>query len=317
VSGLPLTLALEAYDRTQALVDGRVRPEGIDLRVRVVDSTVRHRAFLQGEYDAAEMSLSTYLMARERGLPLAAVPVFPRRLFSASAIYTRPGFDGGPEALRGGRIGAVTWQFTMSVVARGDLHHHYGVPMDSVTWVTSAPELLPVERFPARVEHRPGADLDALLAAGALDAQIYPDVLPVFERGRAGRLFPDFKAVEQAYFRRTGIFPIMHVLCLTEAVARRHPWAAGALYRAFERAKAVAYEHLRHPFNLSLIWSRALLEEQEAILPDPFPYGLGEANRRALEAMMRYQVEQGLLRRPLPLDDLFLEVDARGEEAGR
>lgn len=312
MTALRLTLALEAYDRTQALVDGRVRPEGIDLTVLVVDSTRRHRAFLAGEYDAAEMSMSTYLMARERGLPFTAIPVFPRRLFSASAIYTRPGLEGGPEALRGGRIGAVTWSFTMSVVARGDLHHHYGVPMDSVTWVTSAPELLPVPRFPARVEHRRGADLDTMLAAGEIDAQIYPDILPVFEQGRTGRLFPDFKTVEQALYRRTGILPVMHTVCLREEVARAHPWAASALQAAFEQAKAVGYAHLRHPFNLSLLWSRALLEEQEALIPDPFTYDLGEGNRRALGRLMQYQVEQGLLRAVLPVDDLFLPIGRAG-----
>ncbi len=307
---LPITLALEAYDRTEALVDGRVRPPGIALTPLVVDSGPRHAQFLAGAYDAAEMSMSSYIMARERGLPFSAIAVFPRRLFSASCIYTRPGFAGGPERLPGGRIGVQTWQFTMSVVARGDLHHHYGVPMDSVAWVTAGQEILPIAPPPARIGHRAGADLNTLLAAGEIDALIYPDVIPPFEAGAAGRLFPDFVRVEQRLYHETGVLPVMHTVAIKDEVLAGNPWVAEALYQAFVEAKRIGYEHLRHPFNSSLLWSRALLEEQERLIPDPFPYDLGEGNRRALARLMQYQVEQGLITAPLTMEDLFLPVPA-------
>lgn len=309
---LPLTLALELYDRTQALIDGRVRPRGLALTLLVVESGPRHARFLAGKYDAAEMSMSSYIMARERGLPFSAIAVFPRRLFSASAIYTRPDFTGGPEQLRGGRIGVHTWQFTMSVVARGDLHHHYGVPMDSVTWITAGKENLPIDPPPAPIDHRPGANLNELLATGEIDALIYPDVIPPFEEGRVGRLFPDFVRVEQQLFQETGVLPIMHPVCIKNDVLLEHPWVAEALFEAFVEAKRLCYAYLRHPFYSSLLWSRALLEEQERLIPDPFPYDLGEFNQRALRRLMQYQVEQGLLKAPLSVEELFLPVPKSG-----
>jgi len=299
---MPITLALEAYDRTQALIDGRVAVP--DVTPVLIASGPRHeRMLLEQAYEAAELSMSSYIMARAQGRPLVAVPVFPRRLFSPSCVYVRRG-AGSPRQLAGGRIGVYSLQFTMSVVARGDLHHHFGLPMDAVTWVRTGRELMP-HRSPLRVEERPGADLWGLLAGGAIDAVISPDVPKAFEDGRVARLFPAFAPVERDLWARTQIYPIMHTVAIrAEAVAGR-PSLPRELYDAFLQAKALGARHLRQPHATSLVWGRAALEEQDALFGDPFPYDLGEANRRSLARLMRYQVEQGLLEGAVPLDTLF------------
>src|SRR5438132_2380914 len=304
---MPLTLAIEAYDRTQALRDGRVAVR--DVEPVVVGSGPRHeRMLLERLYDAAELSMSSYVMARARGAPLIAIPVFPRRLFSPSCVYVRPGIT-QPADLVGGRIGVYSLQFTMSVVARGDLAHHFGVAAQDVTWVRAGRELVP-HHSPLPVEERPGADLWRLLAEGGIDAVISPDVPQAYEEGRVGRLFGAFAAVERALWRKPHVYPIMHTVAIFEGRLSERPTLAKELYDAFVQAKALGMTQIRQPYATSLIWGRAALEEQEALLRDPFPYDLGEENRRSLAQLMRYQVEQGLLDRVLPVDDLFGSVAA-------
>ncbi|MBI4278675.1 MAG: ABC transporter substrate-binding protein [Armatimonadetes bacterium] len=307
---ISLVLALEDYDRTHALIEETVRPEGIDLVPIVVGSSERHARTLRGEFDAAEMSLSQYIMAKSRGADMTAIPVFPRRLFSHACVYVHTGSNiTQPQDLVGRRIGTSNFQFTMAVVARGDLHHHYGVRMTEVTWVTVAEELVPFTPPPGvRIEHRPGGNLNAMVDSGEVDAHIYPDVIPPYERGSPGvrRLFPNFPEWDRRYYEKTGVYPIMHLVAIRDDVHRRHPWVARSLWRAFEEAKRRALEHLSHPFNVSLAWGRWLLEEERAVFGrDPYPYDLSEGNRRSLEMMMRYQIEQGLLEEPLPLEALF------------
>ncbi|HYM68876.1 MAG TPA: hypothetical protein VEZ44_04710 [bacterium] len=309
----PVTLALEPYDRTRPLLDGRVAlPDVVPV---VVGSGPRHeRMLLEQAYDAAELSMSSYILARACGVPLDAIPVFPRRLFSPSCVYVRRGIA-GPSELRGGTIGVYSLQFTMSVVARGDLHHHLGVPMDAVTWVRAGREIVPhASRLP--VEDRPGADLWALLAGGRLDAVISPDVPAAFEDGRVARLYPAFEAVERDLYATTRVYPIMHVVAISRAAVKRRPSLPRELYEAFAQAKALAWQALRQPHATGLVWGRAALEAQERLLGDAFPYDLGDANRRSLAMLMRYQVEQGFLDRPQDLDALFVPVEpARASDA--
>jgi 4,5-dihydroxyphthalate decarboxylase len=306
---MPITLALEEYDRTRGLIDGRVAVP--DVRPIVIGSGPRHeRMLLERAYDAAELSMASYIMARSQGASLTAIPVFPRRLFSPSCVYVRRGITAAAQ-LVGGRVGVYSLQFTMSVQARGDLHHHFGLPMGSVTWVRAGREIMP-HGSPLRVEDRPGADLWDSLAAGGMDAVISPDVPQAFEGGRVARLFPAFASVERDLWARTGVYPIMHTVAIrAEAVAAR-PSLPEELFEAFARAKSLGAQHLRQPNATSLVWGRAALEEQEALLGDPFPYDLDAVNRRALEQLMRYQVEQGFLEHPLALDELFTPVPARG-----
>jgi 4,5-dihydroxyphthalate decarboxylase len=299
---MPITLALEPYDRTQPLIDGRVAVPGVT--PVLVGSGPRHeRMLLEQAYDAAELSMSSYIMARAQGRPIEAVPVFPRRLFSPSCVYVRRGIT-TPGQLVGGRIGVYSLQFTMSVVARGDLHHHFGLPMGAVTWVRAGRELMP-HRSSLRVEEHPGADLWGLLAGGAIDAVISPDIPKAFEDGQVARLFPAFAQVERELFVRTQIYPIMHTVAIRAAAAAERPSLPQELYDAFVRAKALGARHLRQPYATSLVWGRATLEAQDALFGDPFPYDLGEANRRSLAALMRYQVEQGFLEEAVPLEVLF------------
>ena len=302
---MPVTLALEPYDRTQPLLDGRVPLPNVT--PVVIASGPRHeRMLLEHAYDAAELSMSSYILARARGAPLIAIPVFPRRLFSPGCIYVRHGIT-RPAELCGGRVGVYSLQFTMSVVARGDLHHHLGVPMDAVTWVRAGREIVPhASRLP--VEERPGADLWSLLADGRLDAVLSPDVPAAFEEGRVSRLFPAFEVVDRVLYQITRVYPIMHTVAVTRAAVDRRPSLPLELYDAFAHAKDLAGRALRQPHATGLVWGRAALEAQEQLLGDAFPYGIGDANRRALALLMQYQVEQGLLDRPEDIDGLFVET---------
>jgi len=302
---MPVTLALEPYDRTQPLLDGRVPLPNVT--PVVIASGPRHeRMLLEHAYDAAELSMSSYILARARGAPLIAIPVFPRRLFSPACIYVRHGIT-RPAEVCGGRVGVYSLQFTMSVVARGDLHHYLGVPMDAVTWVRAGREIVPrTSRLP--VEERPGVDLWSLLADGRLDAVISPDVPAAFEEGRILRLFPAFEAVERELYQSTRVYPIMHTVALTRAAVGRRPSLPRELYDAFAHAKALAWQALRQPHATGLVWGRAALEAQEQLLGDAFPYGIGDANRRALTLLMRYQVEQGFLDLAEDFDDLFVDA---------
>jgi 4,5-dihydroxyphthalate decarboxylase len=304
---MTLTLALEPYELTRPLLDGRVPLQ--DVATVLVGSGPRHeRMLLEQAYDAAELSMSSYVLARARGAALTAVPAFPRRLFAPSCIYVRRGIV-NPADLLGGRIGVYSLQFTMSVVARGDLHHHLGVPMDAVTWLRAGREIVPhISSLP--VADRPGADLWGLLAAGEIDAVISPDVPDAFEEGRVRRLFPEFEAVERDLYAKTGVYPIMHVVAMTDRAVERRPSLPQQLYDAFARAKALAGRALRQPYATGLVWGRAALEDQERLFGDAFPYDLGPANRASLEQLMQYQSEQGLLRDPQAVDGLFARVDA-------
>jgi len=309
---MTVTLALEAYALTRPLLDGRVPLP--DVSTVVVGSGPRHeRMLLEQAYDAAELSMSSYVLARARGAPLTAVPVFPRRLFGPSCVYVRRGIT-RPSDLHGGRIGVYSLQFTMSVVARGDLHHHLGVPMDAVTWVRAGREIVP-HASPLAVEERPGADLWGLLARGALDGVISPDVPDALEDGRVARLFPAFEPVERDLYATTGVYPIMHVVALARSAVDRRPSLPQDLYDAFARAKALAARALRQPYATGLVWGRAALEDQERLFGDAFPYDLGAANQRSLAQLMRYQTEQGLLGEVQDLNTLFAPVD-RGRPTG-
>ena len=310
---MTVSLALEAYDLTRPLLDGRV-PLG-DVATVVVASGPRHeRMLLEQAYDAAELSMSSYVLACVRGAALTAVPVFPRRLFGPSCIYVRPGLARSDE-LRGGRIGVYSLQFTMSVVARGNLHHHFGVPMGAVTWVRAGREIVP-HRSWLPVEDRPGADLWELLAAGAIDAVISPDVPQAFEAGRVGRLFPAFEAVERDLYAATGVYPIMHVVAMRRDAVERRPSLPQELYDAFASSKALARSALRQPYTTGLVWGRAALEAQERLLGDAFPYDLGAANRASLAQLMQYQIEQGLLGERQDVDGLFTPVEPGRRKEG-
>jgi 4,5-dihydroxyphthalate decarboxylase len=317
-SGVPVTLACWDYDRTQALADGRIRPEGVDLTwlSLPVEETfyrmVRHR-----EFDAAEMSLSTYVISLDREAPFVAIPVFPSRAFRHNGVYVRAGSGvEAPGDLVGRLVGVPEYQVTAAVWIRGILAEHHGVPVDSVRYRTGGLyEPGRVEKTPLELpglDIRPigaGETLSELLLTGGIDALHSPRAPRPFLDGdrRVRWLFDDPPAEEEAYYRRTGIFPIMHVVVLRRELYERHRWLAGSLYKAFVAAKAVAERRLAEtaaPYSM-VPWSYAALDRARSLMGDDFwPYGLA-ANEAGLRTFLAYSHAQGLVGRLREPAELF------------
>lgn len=317
---LELSLACGDYDRHRALWDGSVRPEGIQLTViRLTPEEIFWRQARYADFDVSEMSLSTYLIEKSRGSDrFVAIPVFPSRAFRHSSVYinTEAGVA-HPQDLRGKRVGVPEYGMTAAVWVRGLLQEEYGVHASELTWITGGlvrpgrEERVQLKLPPAvRVEPAPpGRVLDELLESGEIAALIAPRVPPSFRRGspRVRRLFPDFATVELDYYRRTGIFPIMHTVVIKGEVYRHHPWVAPNLLRAFVEAKERAQEVLSETTSLyvTLPTLTAVVQETERVFGrDPWPYGV-EPNRPALEKLLTYCYEQGLLERRLAIEELF------------
>ncbi len=316
---LALTMALEHYDRHVPFFEGRVEPKEVDLTVIHVGQVFpsrhganRHERMIRdGEFDVAEVSLSSYLMAVDRGLPLTAIPVFPRRLFSQPLIYCHAGSAiHSPQDLMGKKIGLNSFQTTLSVLAKGDLQEEYEVPWRAMSWYTAKEEALPfAPRAGVRIEAIPvGRDIGEMVGRGQLDAVILPHPPPSVLRGEGvRRLFADPRLETLRYFKKNGYYPIMHVIALKADLAAEHPWVADVLMEAFARAWAVAAEYYDDPNWSRLAWARHLLEDEAAQLgEDLWPNGIA-GNRVNLERFMRYSHDQGLIRAPMPVESLFLE----------
>jgi len=313
-----LTFAVGDYESIRALKEGTVQPDGIELTVLTdMTSDVRHwRTLRNREFDIAELSMSNYLMAKYTGLPFAAIPVFLHRRFRHGFIYLNvsKGIT-KPTDLIGRRVGLRNFQATANLWIRGILEHDYGVPHRTINWFKQDDEEVdwdpPSDLKICRVE--PGQDVEAMLLDGQLDALIHPEVIkPLLARDRrVCRLFPDYRKLEIEYYRRTGIFPIMHTTAIKQEVVEKYPWVPISLMQAFEESKQAAYKRMENPRIVPLAWFRHFLEEQQEILgPDPWPYGMCEANRTVLETLMQYSMEQGLLGRKLSLDELFVTASA-------
>jgi len=320
VSKLPLTLACWDYDRTRPLIDGRVQPEGIDLNVLVLRPHETFPRMLERqEFQVSELSLASYTTLTARGAcPVVAVPVALSKIFRHSCIYVRP--DAGiatPEDLKGKRVGTMQYGSTGSVFMRGMLQHEYGVRPEDVHWFMGAldrpgpPPLLPLNLPPAiRLEFLTEQQtLERMLEAGELDALMSLYIPSTFQRGspRIARLFPNYKAVEQDYYRRTRIFPIMHTVVVREDVHREYPWVARSIYKAFCAARDLAVNGLydTDALRLSLPWLIDHVEETWRVFGHDFwAYGLAP-NRPTFAAIGQYVHEQGLAPRPVSPDELF------------
>lgn len=313
-SKLRLTMACGDYDRTRPLASGSVRPQDIELNVVCLPSPERHHRMLKKlEFDVCELSLASYFIGREQKLPLVAIPVFPHRRFRHGYIFVnqQAGIR-NPKDLEGKRVGVRRFQNTASVWVRGILADEYGVRRESIQWFTEGEEELEVDRPPLvrRTRVPAGKTLDSMLAQGDLDAVIYPEALPTLRAssGPISRLFPDYKSVEQAYFRSTGIFPIMHTVVIKKEVVDQYPWVARAIWEAFEAAKAECYRYWSDERRSFLAWFGHAFEEQRELLgSDPWPYNLAD-NEKALMTLGRYLVEDGLLASPPVLKRDFLDV---------
>jgi 4,5-dihydroxyphthalate decarboxylase len=312
-----LTLACGASDRTLPLILGDVRPAGIDLTfLRMYPEEVFWRMTRHAEFDAAEMSCSSYMLRRSRGdSSVIAIPAFTSREFRHSCIWVRADAEiRAPEDLKGARVGAAEWQLTANLWIRGLLNDDYGVAPSDVRWYLGG------LYQPGRVEKlavsipgfemqpiRSDQTLSQMLVEGELDAVIGPRPPHGFPGPRVRRLFENFREVEADYYRRTRIFPIMHTVVIRRDVLERDAWVARSLYDAFVEAKRRATAELGDPVVLStsLPWQIAEVEATRALMgEDYWPYGL-EANRTALETLMRYSVEQGLAQHAVEVEALF------------
>ena len=313
-----LSLAIGDYDHVRDLVAGAVRADGIDLAATVLPAPELFARFTRTrEWDVAEMSLGMYVAMLSRGdTSLTALPVFPSRMFRHGAIFVRRG--GGidaPADLAGRRIGFPDWTHTAGIWARALLAHEYGVPLDGIAWVQAGLDrpgfvARPGSELPANLRHEPvqERDLDTMLREGAIDAIISAHT-PPGARGddpQIVRLLPD-RAVEEEYYLRTRIFPIMHVVCVRRDALAAAPAAAASLFAAFSEARARSITRLRDTMvsHFPLPWMAAEAARARSLFGDDiWPYGVG-ANRATLTAFLRYAREQGVAARDVALEELF------------
>jgi 4,5-dihydroxyphthalate decarboxylase len=264
------------------------------------------------------MSFGKYVGLTSRGsAPIVGIPIFPSRVFRHSGIYVRK--DRGIKTakdLEGRAVAIPEWAQTAGIYARGMLAEYYGVDLDSIRWVQAGVnEPGRVEKLdlnlPPQLKYssRPEASISTMLANGEVDAAISARTPDVFIAGHPGivRLFPDYRADELAYFQKTGIFPIMHLIAMRRAVFEQHPWIAMNILVAAEEAKRRSLERIG-AIGIAAVpmpWASGFLEEcAQTFGPDPFPYGL-DANRKTLDAFCRFAHAQHITARPMTPDDLF------------
>ena len=326
MSDLKLDFAFWDYDRTRALADGTVKIGGVDasfhggrIVTEIFERMIRHRAF-----DVSELGMTYFLRALEVNPEFVAIPVFPNRAFRHSAIYVNKASGiGRPEDLAGKTIGELAmYGHDAGVMPKGMLSDDYGVAPNQCRWIVGGIDfpMKPVDfvpqPHPADVEvswAAPDDDLGRKLEAGEIDALISADIPGCVLRGspKVGRLFEDYEAVEREYYRRTGIFPIMHTVVVRKQLADERPEVVKAVYRSFCAAKEAAVEQLVRgmTFNnmaVMLPWLTKRIEGVRDVLgEDWWPYGI-EANRTALDAVLRYHHEQGLTARRFTVEDIFV-----------
>ena len=278
-------------DTNRPLIDGTVTIDGFELEVS---------NFSKPELiDAWDASFGLLMTTKERGEhAYVSIPAFPNRKFRLSYIFVNSAAGiHGPKDLEGKRVGVFAWDNTAGVWERGALQDHFGVDFTRIAWFIPRP-LSPGWGPGIRVEALPpefysnDAAFDELLVSGKLDAVLVPNVLPSFVRKdpRVRRLFPDYKTVEQNYFKATGIFPISHVVTMKQEFVARHPNAPMALLNAYRKARDVAFDRIcgSDPEVVTISWASALMDEQRSVMGDNYwPYNIAD-NARTLEAMMDY-----------------------------
>ncbi len=325
MSKLRLNFACGLYDRVLPLYTGEVAVDGIDLNFIAIDSPreVFDRFTASDEFDAAEFSITEFLARLSmRKCPFVAIPVFPSRAFRHGAIAINRKQIKTPRDLEGRRIGVPLYSMTAAVWIRGHLQHDYGVDLSSVTWFEGAldsaakygnPNVMPLA-IPVAIEAAPaGASLGALLARGDIACTIGTNI-PATMRSEPDvvRMFPDYPVTEENYFRRTGVFPIMHLIAIRKSIYERAPFVAQSLYDAFRRSKEIAARRMRDTIALRymLPWLPDHIEKTERVFGnDPWPYGI-EKNRLTLETLIKYLFEQGVKPRRVSLEEAFVDVRA-------
>jgi 4,5-dihydroxyphthalate decarboxylase len=316
---LQLSLAISTYDHVMDLVRGRVCAEGITLTVsELPNEEIFFRMLQFGEWDIAEFSMGKYASLAATGAPpFRAIPVFPSRAFRQSSFYVATGAGiAGPGDLAGRRVGIPEWAQTAGIYARAYLQHQCGVPLRDIHWVQGGVneagrmEKVNLSLPPGiLIEAVPDRSLTAMLLNGDLDAMISAREPDAFLAGdpRIKRLWPDSRPMEEAYYRETGIFPIMHVMVIKSSTLAPHPWIAMNLFEAFEEAKRNSLRGLASATTsrIPVPWSQYALRDARKVFGDDcWPYGL-EPNRRTMEAFLQYCCEQGVTDRKMQIEELF------------
>jgi 4,5-dihydroxyphthalate decarboxylase len=323
MSKLPLTFACGLYDRMLALYTGEVPVEGVDLNFLVDDNPRNIFDRMAGglEFDASEFSSSEYVsrfVANQ--CPFVAIPAFASRVFRHSFIFINKKHIKSPKELEGKRVGVPVYTMTAAIFIRGLLSDEHGIDFSKCEWIegdiNSAkahgnPTILPTAKKLSISANKSGKSLSKMLEDGELSAIIGTGVPEAFGRNPdIVRLYPDYRAAEMDYYKRTKIFPIMHTVVIRKDVHEKHPFVATALFHALSQSKDIALEKMKYRGTLRnmLPWMTAELDEIDAVFGgDPWPYGL-EANRPTLEALVRYLEEQGVVAKAPKVDDLFVPV---------
>jgi 4,5-dihydroxyphthalate decarboxylase len=314
---LRLTVACGDYEIVRAIKEGTVKADGLDLVMLTgMGPRERHwRMARHAEFDICEANVGAYFMERDHGVALTSIPVFLHRRFRHGFLFVnaKAGIR-EPKDLIGKKVGGTNFQPASNIWMRGILEEEYGLPHRQVTWVVERSEdvaFTPPKDL--RIEMvAPGKKLDVMLAEGEIPAMLSPEIPRLFLQGdkRIVRLFPNYKDIELSYFRKTGIFPIMHVTTIKQEIVDKYPWVPTNLVKAFEEAKNIAYRRIANPRMVPIAWVRTALEEQEEVLgADPWAYGLTPANRKNLETVLRYTHQQGMIGKMMALDSLFADTD--------
>jgi 4,5-dihydroxyphthalate decarboxylase len=320
---LRLTVAAGDYDIIRPLKEGLVEAAGLEL-IFLTDMGPRERHWRlarKTEFDVCEENVGAYFIARDQNHPITAIPVFLHRRFRHGFVFinTAAGIKSAKDLI-GKQVGGTNFMPAGNIWMRGVLEERYGLPHRTVTWVTDRSEDIAFDApSDLRIEMKQSAkSLNDMLADGDIPAMISPTIPRPFVIGdkRVGRLFPDYKQVEIDYYRETGIFPIMHVTTIRQEIVDKYPWVTTNLVKAFEASKQLAYQRVKNPRMVPLAWVRTAVEEQQDILgPDPWQYGLTDANRKNLETIQRYVHQQGMVSKLRSLEELFDDTDL-GDSAG-
>ncbi len=312
-----ITIALDVYDRHYPLFDSSVKPEGMEARFLAVgqSSSLLHgrdrhkRMLIDQEFDVAEVSLSSYLVAKNNRLPFTAIPVFPRRLFSMSQMWTGRNSGLTLKELAGKRVGLSSFQTTLSVLAKGDLGAEYGIPWRKVRWVTTADEAVTPRAGEKEPFERSGKKVFELLRDGDVDAIFvpHPPKQMLEDTENYVRLIPNSKDEEIKYFKKNGYFPIMHLFAIKESALLKIPRLPEILMEAFGRAKEVCRERYDDPNWSYLAWGRLQVEEQNRLLGrDLWADGVLK-NKKNLERFIEYSKDQNLIDNLHDVKELFHE----------
>lgn len=309
---LKLSMTCGPYDRAQALIQGTVKPEGIDLDVHVnADDPGRQTQSRQGKFDVVEFYTGLYIAdLAYRTLGFTAIPIFVKRMFRHSYIYVnkRAGIE-SPADLNGRRVGVQTWFTTTALWARGILEEEFGVDLKSITWVAERSEVIGDWKPPSwlRLEIAPkGMKQHALLASGEIDAGITTGTWAPNGHADIDFLFPNYAELERDYFKRTGFFPIMHTLLIKTSVLEKNPWVAMSMYNAWQQSKQKCYEWLEwQRVHQTSLWYRALWEEEQAAAgPDLYLWGF-QKTRPEVDKLLEYCHRHGMTPTRFAPEEMF------------